>query len=41
MFKWAFANTASEQCTYGKLASYTMGNGTIDKYIAVMLPSHL
>ncbi len=33
-FQRAFADTASEQWAYGELANYTMGNGTIDKYIA-------
>ena len=37
-FSWefcrVFANTASEQWAYGKLANYTMGSSTINEYIA-------
>jgi hypothetical protein len=33
-FRHAFADTASEQCAYGELASYTMGGSTIDEYVA-------
>jgi len=29
-----FTNTVLEQRAYGELANYTMGNSTIDKYIA-------
>ncbi len=32
-FRRVFVDTASEQRAYGKLANYTMGNGTIDEYI--------
>ncbi len=33
-FRRAFADTALEQRAYGKLANCTMGNKSIDKYIA-------
>lgn len=33
-FRRAFADTASEQRAYGELANYTMGNKSIDEYIA-------
>jgi hypothetical protein len=33
-FHRAFADTASEQRAYGELANYTMGNKSIDEYIA-------
>ena len=33
-FHCTFADTALEQRAYGKLANYTMGNKSIDEYIA-------
>jgi hypothetical protein len=33
-FRQAFVDTASEQQAYGELANYTMGNKSIDEYIA-------
>jgi len=33
-FRCAFADTALEQRAYSELANYTMGNKTINKYIA-------
>ena len=33
-FRWAFADTASEQHAYGELVNCMMGNKSIDEYIA-------